>query len=101
MKASWLGRSESNDLIWRNVYSDKGGEYTLSIAYISGETRGFSAEVNGESIGTYNVYSGNWKEVAIQSIKIKLQKGTNTIRLFNSSDNMPDIDYIELSDITL
>ena len=101
MKASWLGRSESNDLIWRNVYSDKGGEYTLSIAYISGETRGFSAEVNGESIGAYNVYSGNWKEVAIQSIKIKLQKGTNTIRLFNSSDNMPDIDYIELSDITL
>lgn len=96
-KAGWLGYSEQNDLQWRNVYSYDGGEYTLTIAYISGESRNITITVNGEKASTISGNSGGWSTVATKTVKVNLQKGTNTIRLSNASYWMPDIDYIELT----
>ena len=97
LKASWLGYSEQNDLQWRNVYSNEGGEYTLTVAYISGENRNIRIDVNGSHVKTINVNSGGWNNVATRSVTIQLQKGRNTIRLSNASAWMPDIDYIDIS----
>ena len=99
LKAGWLGQSEQNDLQWRDVYSNEGGEYTLTIAYISGESRSLHIDVNGQRVQTVSVNSGSWSTVAKRSITIQLQKGRNTIRLSNPTNWMPDIDYIDLAPV--
>ena len=99
-KAGWLGYSERNDLQWRDVYSQEGGEYTLTIAYISGENRNIRIDVNGERVQTVSVNSGGWSTVAKKTVTIQLQKGLNTIRLSNATNWMPDIDYIDLTATT-
>ncbi len=95
-KAGWLGYSEKNDLQWRNVYSNEGGEYELTIGFISGESRNITVSVNGQKVKTISVNSGGWQQVGTKTLDITLQKGCNTIRLSNPSNWMPDIDYIEL-----
>ena len=96
-KAGWLGYSEDNDLQWRDVYSEKGGLYDLTIAFISGENRNIKVSVNGETVSTVSVNSGGWQTVGKKKIQIQLQQGRNTIRLSNASNWMPDIDYIEVT----
>ena len=96
-KAGWLGYSEENDLQWRNVYSEEGGQYTLDIAYISGESRNITVSVNGIKLQTVSVNSGGWQTVAKKNITIQLEKGNNIIRLSNPTSWMPDIDYIHLT----
>ena len=96
-KAGWLGYSEENDLLWRDVYSENGGEYTLSIAFISGENHNITVSVNGKTVQTISANSGGWQTVGKKSLTIQLEKGNNTIRLFNPNTWMPDIDYIDVS----
>ena len=97
LKAGWLGCSEQNDLVWRDIYSQEGGDYTLTIAYISGESRNLRIDVNGVRVQTVSVNSGGWSTVATKEVAIQLQKGRNTIRLSNATNWMPDIDYIDLT----
>ena len=96
-KAGWLGCSQDNDLLWRDVYSNEGGEYLLDIAFISGENRNITVSVNGKEVQTVSVNSGGWQTVGKKRITIQLEKGNNTIRLSNPQTWMPDIDYIELT----
>ncbi len=99
-KAGWLGYSEQNDLLWRDVYSEEGGEYQLDIAYISGENRNITVSVNGETVQTISANSGGWQSVGKKRLTIQLEKGNNTIRLSNPKTWMPDIDYIEITPIS-
>ncbi len=96
LKAGWLGQSEQNDLVFRDVYSHAGGDYVLTIAFLSGETRNIRIDVNGERVQTISANSGGWQTVKTREVKVTLQKGRNTIRLSNASGWMPDIDYIDL-----
>jgi len=96
-KAGWLGMSEKNDLVWRNVYSQYGGEYTMKIAFISGENRKITVNVNGTKVTTITANSGGWGTVGTKTLKVNLQKGNNVVRLSNPSAWMPDIDYIDLT----
>lgn len=100
LKAGWLGCSEQNDLQWRDVYSTEGGEYELTIGYICGENRNITVSVNGKKVSTVSVNSGGWQTVATRKLKINLEKGRNQIRLSNPSNWMPDIDYIQLKNLT-
>ena len=95
-KASWLGYSEQNDLQWRNVYSNEGGNYKLTIGYICGENRNITVSVNGKRVQNVNVNSGGWQTVGRRTLNIQLEPGVNTIRLSNATNWMPDIDYIHL-----
>ncbi len=93
-----LGKSEENYLEWPNVYSKKGGIYTLSIGYATGDNRNLILSVNGgQTKYFYNLNSGDyhnkWKEV---NVKVKLKKGFNKIRLSNPSQWMPNIDYMKV-----
>ena len=96
-KAGWLGSRDANDLQWRNVYSFTGGEYKLTIGYISGENRNITVTVNGQKVKTVSCNSGGWDRVGTKSMTIQLEKGCNNIRLSNPSNWMPDIDYIDLN----
>ena len=98
-KAGWLGYSEANDLVWRDVYSNNGGEYDMTIAFISGENRNIKVSVNGETAATVNVNSGSWSTVSKKKLKVNLNEGCNIIRLSNATSWLPDIDYIELTPV--
>lgn len=95
-KAGWLGRRSANDLQWRNVYSQEGGEYTLTLSFITGETRKVHLQVNDGEAQELSLNSGGWSTVAQKEVEVTLQKGDNVIRLYNPSAWMPDIDCIEL-----
>ena len=99
-KAGWLGYSEQNDLIWRDVYSDNGGDYTMTIAFMSGENRNINVSVNGKKVKAITANSGGWGTVGRKTVDIHLEPGRNSIRLSNPSNWMPDIDYIELKNNT-
>ncbi len=99
-KAGWLGYSEQNDLVWRDVYSDNGGDYTMTIAFMSGENRNINVSVNGKKVKTITANSGGWGTVGRKTVDIHLEPGRNSIRLSNPSNWMPDIDYIELKNNT-
>ena len=96
LKAGWLGYSEKNDLVWRDVYSFEGGEYRLTIGFISGENRNITVSVNGEKVQTVSANSGGWGTVGKKTLTIQLQPGRNQVRLSNPNNWMPDIDYMEL-----
>lgn len=95
-KTGWLGYSEQNDLQWRNVYSNDGGQYQMTIAFISGENRNITISVNGKKVQTVSCNSGGWQTVGKKIVTIQLEKGQNTIRLSNPTNWLPDIDYMEL-----
>ena len=99
-KAGWLGYSEQNDLVWRDVYSDNGGDYTMTIAFMSGENRNINVSVNGKKVKAITANSGGWGTVGRKTVDIHLEPGRNSIRLSNPSNWMPDIDYIELKNNT-
>ena len=100
LKAGWLGMSAQNDLVFEHVYSEKGGEYTLTIAYISGENRTLRVSVNGGSAQNITgMNSGGWSTVAKKELTIHLEAGDNVIRLYNTSAWMPDIDYIDVKKV--
>ena len=94
----YLGNGESNYLEWRNVWSDKGGRYTLILHYLSGNPRNISVAVNDAEVGKLTgLQSGSYTEkVGTASLQIRLNEGMNTIRLYNSTEWAPNIDRIEV-----
>ncbi|MBR1652969.1 MAG: alpha-galactosidase [Alloprevotella sp.] len=99
-KASWLGGREENDLLWRDVYSVGGGDYELTIAYLSAEDRGITVSVNGEDVQSLTLNSGSWTRAATGTLTVRLRPGRNTLRLHNASGWMPDVDYVDLVPVT-
>ena len=95
-KAGWLGNKATNDLQWRNVYSKEGGNYTLTLDCISGADRYVIVEVNGERVARLKVNTGGWSTLGSVSTDVVLKPGQNTVRLYQSSDWMPDIDRMTL-----
>ena len=98
-KAGWLGNSSKNDLQWRNVYSNSGGKYNLTIAFISGESRNMAVSVNGKTVKNQSYNSGGWEKVGKKTLSITLEPSDNVIRLSNNSSWMPDIDYIDVTPV--
>ena len=96
-KAGWLGGNKTgNYLEWRNVYSQEGGDYKLTIGYICGTSRSMTVSVNGKNVKTLSCNSGGWEKVSTKTLDITLKPGNNVIRLSNTSSDMPDLDYIDV-----
>ena len=96
MKASWLGGNEDNYLEFRNVYSTSGGKKKLTIAFLSGDDRKMTVEVNGHKVVKLTCNSGGYDKVGQMQLDIDLKPGKNTITLRNNRSYMPDIDYIKV-----
>lgn len=95
-----LGRSEENDLQWRNVYSQEGGEYDLTLVYVCGDNRKLYLDVNGgEPVELSSLNSGEWDKTGRIRVRVTLQKGNNLVRLSNPDDWMPDIDCMTLKKV--
>lgn len=100
MKATWLGTTEDNDLVWKQVYSKRGGDYQLTIKYATPDNRFMSVAVNGDKVA--RVHFSPHADVAWNklTVNIRLKTGDNIIRLYNAGGWMPDIDCIQLKKIT-
>jgi len=96
MKACWLGGNEENRLEFQNVYSRQGGTYELTIAYLSGDNRKLTLEVNGKRILKFTCNSGGYDKVGTVKARVQLNQGNNVITLKNNKSYMPDIDYIQV-----
>lgn len=95
-KAGWLGCSDKNDLQWRNVYSEEGGEYVMTLSYVCGENRNVYVAVNDEEAVKLTLKSGGWSTLKTTQLHVKLNPGMNRVRLYNTSGWMPDIDCMTL-----
>lgn len=96
MAATWLGGRAENDLLWKNVYSKDGGEYTLRFSFISGDNRTMNVSVNGGTPVSVTTNSGGWSAVGTVDVDVVLNKGNNVVRLYNESGWMADIDCMQL-----
>ena len=93
MIVCYLGNRSSNDLVWRDVMVDVGGEYVLSIDFVSPDDRGFNLSVDGSSTRHVDVKGTNGA-VSTVKVPVKLTAGIHSIRLSNAAGWMPDIDRL-------
>ncbi len=94
--AGFLGKRAENDIVWDNVNVKKKGMRTLTFNCFCGEERSFSVEVNGKCVGILHAKGSDWNSPISLSINAFLEKGGNTIRLYNTSEWMPDIDFMQI-----
>ena len=104
MIVTHIGGSKDNYMEWSNVHSDKGGSYTLTIAYLPPEAgkrevndRLIEVEVNGHVYAPIKKLAKNRSEgICTVSQPVRLEPGRNTIRLGSAYTWTPDIDCITL-----
>ena len=104
MIVTHIGGSKDNYMEWSNVHSDKGGSYTLTIAYLPPEAgkrevndRLIEVEVNGHAYAPIKKLAKNRSEgICTVSLSVRLEPGRNTIRLGSTYTWTPDIDCITL-----
>lgn len=94
IRISNLGSSPRNDLQWREVYSEEGGEYMAEFRVVSDIESDFLVSVNGGKAQKIKVgKSGDLQGV---SADVRLRPGNNIIRLVNDRGPMPSIDSMIL-----
>ncbi len=96
VKVGWVGNA-GNDLQWRNVYSEEGGEYDVDIFFIIGDDRTMKLSVNGGEPQVFTGNSGGWNVVGKAEFSVQLEKGENVIRIYNDDAYMPDFDKMVIT----
>jgi hypothetical protein len=90
-----LGARVSNDLIWKDVYVSSAGRRKFVFRCFSPVEREFFVQIDGGVAQKLTVpaYGDGFTEVAVVA---ELSQGTHSLRLFNPSAPMPDIDKMEM-----
>ena len=81
---------------WKEVYSEQGGEYEMTIHYCSPTQRKLEIWVNGKRHESAGLFSGGEDSVATITMPITLKAGYNNIRMGNNFGWAPDIDCFTL-----
>ena len=89
-----VGREE-NFAEWSEVYSEKGGNYEMTIFYSCDKNRKLEVSVNGTKTVLKDLNSNN--EVKSVTIPVSLKQGYNTVRMGNNFGWAPDIDRFTVS----
>ena len=94
MKAVNLGNAPENDLQWRDVFVQQEGEYNVTIRCSSFDNKAtlFVSANNGKG---QRFKSDDLRDGSVR-LTLNLNKGQNTIRLYNDNGPMPDIDYMQI-----
>lgn len=96
MIVSNLGGRPENIACWKDVWSDKGGNYLLTVSYIPAARRALEITINNcKPIKIENISSTG--EISTVSIPITLHSGYNTIEMGNPFGWAPDIDNFKLT----
>ena len=89
-----VGREE-NFAEWSEVYSEKGGNYEMTIFYSCDKNRKLEVSVNGTKTVLKDLNSNN--EVKSVTIPVSLKQGYNTVQMGNNFGWAPDIDRFTVS----
>lgn len=94
MKVTKLGYRPGNDLIWKDVYCGEGGEKEVRIkcADFPEKARVYVSANDGPG----QLFTANEVGDGVLTLNLKLDKGFNSIRLYNDYGAMPEIDYMEV-----
>lgn len=96
-KVGYVGNNDGT-LQFNGINAVSSGTYTLTLSYLSGESRSAQLQVNGGSPTTINLPStGGWTTVGTVQTQVQLNAGSNTIHLSNPTGWAPDIDRIQIS----
>lgn len=86
-----------NFMEWRDVFSQSGGRYSLTIAYACEDPRPLTVSVNGQPAATFAALTSNGNgTTATVTLAAELRAGHNTVRLSAPSNWAPDIDYMDV-----
>lgn len=91
---TWLGGSQDNALEWKDVFSRRGGTYTLTVKWKSPENRSAQLLVNNVPIKALSCSASETLQSTM--LTIHLNKGVNHITLCNPTERMPDVDCLLL-----
>ena len=100
LDAAQLGNGPG--ITFAQVQAEESGWHVLSIEYCGGDSRDVSVEINSESrIDTYlhstaGWFFPTWENAEEKELLVYLNKGNNTIRLFNSEGEMSHIRSIHI-----
>lgn len=100
-KVGWLGNHPDNWLEWRDVYSQDGGVYDMTVRYVQWDDRFVNVSVNGgeENRMDLPAIEPATNKLTEKTVRIVLRKGQNTIRLSNATNWAPDIDCMTLKKV--
>ena len=96
-KVGFLGGRPENYAEWKEVYSEKGGTYDMTITYFTAEDRSLVVDVNGEKQTIEKLNSGGYSTPKTITIQVNLKPGNNVIRMGRSDYWAPDIDCFTLT----
>jgi hypothetical protein len=100
MVVGYLGGSPDNYAEWKNVYSEKGGNYKMTITYfVDKEARDMLISVNGNRQALRGL-TGHANKSQTATFNIHLNPGENDIKIGNDFNWAPDIDKIELTPLS-
>lgn len=94
MLVGYLGGQPENYAEWKEVYSEDGGRYDMTIRYTQGAGRQLELTINGEKqvIGRLEEGAG----FHTITVPVTLKPGYNNIRMGNDYNWAPDIDHFTL-----
>ena len=93
MAAVNLGKRDTNDLVWKDVYVSSNGKYTFKFRCSSPEERSFLVQIDDGVRQQLKcpATDGKFVDVLLQA---ELGKGTHAVRLTNPYASMPDLDVM-------
>ncbi len=102
MRISYLGGSKENYAEWKEVYSENGGLYEMTIQYIPGKYRTLQVNVNNDKALIFNHLEkeGDEERIATITCKIELKPGYNVVRMGSAYTWAPDIDSFTLKKVS-
>lgn len=90
-----LGNRADNDLIWKDVCVFTAGRRKLAFGCIAPEARSFFVQIDGGRPVELKT-SGGAGKVSEVTMEAELSRGVHTVRIFNPSAPMPDIDLMRI-----
>ncbi len=91
-----IGGSPDAYVLFENVTVDRAGEYTLFIDYTVNGDRSFFVSANGGTPIEAPVSGLGNTTPQTTSIRVTLQAGANTIKIYNDQVSAPDLDRLSL-----
>src|SRR6266545_1421066 len=91
-----IGGAPDAFVVFPNVTVDKAGEYTLFIDYTVNGDRSFFVSVNGGTPVEAPVSGLGNATPQTTTVRVTLQAGSNTIKIFNDNAAAPDLDRLSL-----
>jgi hypothetical protein len=94
----YIGGGSANSLRFNRLAVPADGVYAVVIHYISAGDRNATLRINnGRSVSVKFPATNDWETVRSLTVRIRLDKGLNSIEFSNSVDYAPDLDRIVLS----